>query len=213
MRLSHRHARIGRVAGGGKAVNIGFRDEPPVDQLHRALEIRLGELGIGLGDRDVRLAADCLLVLHRTVDHGEDLAGLDPLPCIDRNRNHPAAFADHADWHFAPRGERTGGGDRAFDRRPAGNHHGDRGYLVLIFGRELGLAAASSEEQHDRQHHDERAADQQPALAAAPALVLDLRQRIALGKGATSAGVNGRLVVHYRQESRNPATLAGVLYQ
>src|SRR3569623_2048521 len=132
---------------------------------------------------------------------------------IDRNRDLPSSGIHDADRHFAPRGEGTGGGNRAFDRRPAGNHHGDRRRLVLIVGGQVAAAPAGDEEHRDREHDGSRGGDQPPAPAIGPLLAFDLGQRIAFDKGAPGAGVDGRLVVHSRQDPEIPPLTTGVLHQ
>src|SRR3546814_15100767 len=47
-------ARDRGIARGGLAVDIGLRDEAARDELLRAIEIGLGELGIGPGDANLR---------------------------------------------------------------------------------------------------------------------------------------------------------------
>jgi hypothetical protein len=47
------------------------------------------------------------------------LASPHPIAAVDRDRNHAAAFANHADGSFAPCGESAGGIDHAIDRAAA----------------------------------------------------------------------------------------------
>ena len=124
------------VARGGQPIDVGLADEAAVDQLQRAVEIGLGEVRVGPRDFDLRRRALRLLGLHRAVDHRQHLARADPVAGLDRDRDHAAAFADHADRHLAPRGERAGGADRACDGGAAGRDHRDRRDLLALLRRE-----------------------------------------------------------------------------
>ena len=126
-----------------------------------------------------RSASDCatsicaralrtLLVLHRTIDHREHLPLVDPVARIDRNRDHAAALADHADGQFAPRGKRAGGGDFAFDGGLTRRNDGHRGKLAVAIGDRNGLGTGHlpDDRSRDQRGYDDAKHDEQPAPPA-----------------------------------------------
>ena len=175
MRLRHADPRARRIAGCSQAVDIGLRDEAAFDQLQRAIEIGLREIGVGLRDLDLSGGAAHLLRLDRLVDLREHLTLAHPVTRVDGDRDDTAAFADHTNRHFTACSERTGGRQLALDRRAPGGDHGHRRRLgILVPRRSRGAIAASQEEGDNRETEHKETGHDVDAAATAPFGVLEL---------------------------------------
>src|SRR5690606_40943692 len=73
------NARYSRIARGSEAIDIGLADEAAVHQLQCAVEIGLGEFGIGARNFDLRRRALRLLSLDRAVDNEQRLTCPNPI--------------------------------------------------------------------------------------------------------------------------------------
>ena len=134
--LGHPDARVGGIARGAPAVDIGLGHEAARDQRLGAVEFILGERRVGPRDGDLRRQLRGFLALHRAVDRREHLALADPASGIDIDPGDEAAFAGDADRLVAPRGKRAAGGDRARDLAAPGDDDRD--------GRDLAAGPAGA---------------------------------------------------------------------
>ena len=157
----------GGVAGCGQSIDIGLRHEAAIHQLERAVEIGLGQIGIGASHADLGCGAACLLALDRSIDGHQHLALAHPVALIDGDRNDAPALANHANGNLSARADRPGRSDGALDCRTAGRDHGYDGQLRGRIGRGRFVSAASKQEPGDNCRQQHQADNDDPAPAGA----------------------------------------------